>query len=71
MVVDICYHYAPITDKKKKINGLDDASDIQVQIQKISASLKIKLARTKKIHGGCCIYSHYFKLKKKHFQMEH
>ena len=52
-------------EKKKKINGLGDASDIEVEVQIIVASFKIKITRTQAIHGGCCSYRHYFKLKNK------
>ena len=37
----------PLRKKKKKFNGLDGVSDIQVRLQ-IVASLKIKITRTKK-----------------------
>ena len=58
----------PLRTKKERVNRLGDALDIQVQVQIIVASLKIKLTRTKKIHGACCSYRNYFKLKKN--QME-
>ena len=37
----------PLRKEKKKCNPLDDASDIQVPVQIIVASLKIKITRTK------------------------
>ena len=37
----------PLRKEKKKCNSLDDASDIQVPVQIIVASLKIKITRTK------------------------
>ena len=58
----------PLRKEKEKFNALDDASDIQVPVQIIVAALKIKITRTKKIKGDCCIYRHNFKLKKN--QME-
>ena len=44
-VLSVCFHYEK---KMNKFNRLDDALDIQVQVQIIVASLKIKIARTKK-----------------------
>ena len=49
----------PLQKKKKRFNRLDDALDVQVQVQITVASLKIKLTRTKKIHGACCSYRNY------------
>ena len=50
--------------KKRKDLILGEVLDIQVHVQIIVASLKIKLTRTKKIHGAYCSYKNYFKLKK-------
>ena len=54
----------PLRKEKEKFNALDDASDIQVPVQIIVGSLKIKVTRTKKIKGDCSSYRHNFKLKK-------
>ena len=52
-------------EKRKKNNGLGDASDIEVEVQIKVASFKIKITHTKAIHGVCCSYRHYLKLKNK------